>query len=606
MIKADNISKFYNNECVLNDVSIKIEDGEFVVILGPSGSGKSTLMNVLSGLEKPESGKVFIDEFEITSMSDTNVTAVRREKIGFIFQQYYLLSHLSVLGNIKMGADLAKNADFMKLVNALGLSDKTKSKPSELSGGEQQRVCIARALAKNPKFLFLDEPTGALDEKTGREVLDLICKLKKEQNFTIIMVTHNENIADMAETVVRMNSGKIVDSYKNKTQKTAFEIGWWFMIIGIKDIFKLFGISIVCFCAVFVCTFFLNYYLDVLPLRDIVSEQSLALFEAQIATSKFTSIITGVVLVLISVVMLIFYIKLYIDSHSKDIGILKAMGYSNKKIAIKFWVFGLSVFIGCILGYLAGHLVMPYIYKNMSIEGVPEIKINYHVSLLFLLVILPSVIFSGIACLYAGFALNRPVLELLRGKSDKNKVKSVKKCKERTFLSEMRIKVLSSKKSLTFFVAFACFCFSAMVQMGLSMENLTSKTMGFMILAIGLVLATTTMFMAITTLVNSNKKNIAMMKTFGYSMKECVTTIFAPYLPFAFLGFLIGTIYQYGLLSLMINVVFANVGEVPAYNFDVSMFFLTLALFVVCYLLVMTYYGNKVKKISVKEVMLEN
>jgi len=133
------------------------------------------------------------------------------------------------------------------------------------------------------------------------------------------------------------------------------------MIIGIKDIFKLFGISIVCFCAVFVCTFFLNYYLDVLPLRDIVSEQSLALFEAQIATSKFTSIITGVVLVLISVVMLIFYIKLYIDSHSKDIGILKAMGYSNKKIAIKFWVFGLSVFIGCILGYLAGHLVMPYI-----------------------------------------------------------------------------------------------------------------------------------------------------------------------------------------------------------------------------------------------------
>ncbi len=226
MIKADNISKFYNNECVLNDVSIKIEDGEFVVILGPSGSGKSTLMNVLSGLEKPESGKVFIDEFEITSMSDKNVTAVRREKIGFIFQQYYLLSHLSVLGNIKMGADLAKNADFMKLVNALGLSDKTKSKPSELSGGEQQRVCIARALAKNPKFLFLDEPTGALDEKTGREVLYLICKLKKEQNFTIIMVTHNENIADMAETVVRMNSGKIVDSYKNKTQKTAFEIGW--------------------------------------------------------------------------------------------------------------------------------------------------------------------------------------------------------------------------------------------------------------------------------------------------------------------------------------------------------------------------------------------
>lgn len=228
MIKAENIKKSYNNGTVqvLNGVSLDIADGEFAVILGASGSGKSTLLSVLSGLEKADEGSVVYGDKEISKMSDKELTAFRRDTVGFIFQQYYLLPHLSVENNVKLGAELASNNDYKEIISSVGLGAKLKNKPSQLSGGEQQRVCIARALAKNPKVLFLDEPTGALDEKTGREVLDYIIKIKKEQGFTMIMVTHNQNVAETADKVIKMNSGKIVSVEKNATPKSAYEIGW--------------------------------------------------------------------------------------------------------------------------------------------------------------------------------------------------------------------------------------------------------------------------------------------------------------------------------------------------------------------------------------------
>lgn len=228
MIKVQNIYKSYNNGKieVLRDVSLEIAAGEFAVILGASGSGKSTLMNVMSGLEKADNGTVTIDEHNITSFNDKQLTEFRKNNVGFVFQQYYLLPHLNVASNVKLGADLAKNTNYNEIIEALGLADKLNKKPSELSGGEQQRVCIARALAKKPQILFLDEPTGALDEATGRGVLDCIMKQKEKLGFTMVMVTHNQNIAEMAGKVIKMNSGKIVDVYKNKTRKTAQEIGW--------------------------------------------------------------------------------------------------------------------------------------------------------------------------------------------------------------------------------------------------------------------------------------------------------------------------------------------------------------------------------------------
>lgn len=228
MIIAENVKKSYKNGAVqvLKGISLKIVDGEFAVITGASGSGKSTLMSVLSGLEPCDSGKILFGEENITEMNEKQLTEFRRREVGFIFQQYYLLPHLSVDKNVRLGADLAGNKNYREIIEKVGLAEKLSCKPSELSGGEQQRVCIARALAKNPRVLFLDEPTGALDEATGRGVLYYIAKLQKEKGFTMIMVTHNLNIADMADAVIKMNSGIIAETYKNAAKKSAFEIGW--------------------------------------------------------------------------------------------------------------------------------------------------------------------------------------------------------------------------------------------------------------------------------------------------------------------------------------------------------------------------------------------
>jgi ABC-type antimicrobial peptide transport system, ATPase component len=230
MIKVNDIIKSYGNGeirlQVLQGIHLEINDGDFVVILGASGSGKSTLLHVISGLERPDSGEVFYDGTDITVLSDNELTEFRKENIGFIFQQYYLLPNMDVDRNVKMGADLAGNKNYREVIEAVGLGEKLHKYPSELSGGEQQRISVARALAKKPRVLFLDEPTGALDEQTGRQVLDYIYRLKNKYGFTMVMVTHNLNIAEMAKTVIKMNSGKISDIYQNEVQKTAYEIGW--------------------------------------------------------------------------------------------------------------------------------------------------------------------------------------------------------------------------------------------------------------------------------------------------------------------------------------------------------------------------------------------
>lgn len=230
MIEVKNVTKYYGSGesrfQVLKGISLRIEDGDFAVILGASGSGKSTLLNTISGLERPDGGNVFYDGEDITELSDSRLTEFRRENVGFIFQQYYLLPNLNVDKNVRMGADLARNREYRKIIAAVGLEDKLTRYPGELSGGQQQRVSVARALAKKPRVLFLDEPTGALDEETGRQVLDYICKLQEEYHFTIVMVTHNLNIAEMAGTVIRMNSGRVSDIHENETRKNAYEIGW--------------------------------------------------------------------------------------------------------------------------------------------------------------------------------------------------------------------------------------------------------------------------------------------------------------------------------------------------------------------------------------------
>ena len=226
MIRLKEIRKSYNGREVLKGIDLEIVDQDYLVILGASGSGKSTLLNVLSGLEKPDSGHVYYGEEDLSQLTEAQLTAFRRAKIAFIFQQYFLLPNLTVEQNVKMGANLAGNQDYVRILEALGLGDKLQHYPSQLSGGEQQRVAIARALAKRPNVLFLDEPTGALDEATGRQILDYISSLQEELGFTLVMVTHNANIAQMAKTIVHINSGQIQSLETNSQPKTAYEIGW--------------------------------------------------------------------------------------------------------------------------------------------------------------------------------------------------------------------------------------------------------------------------------------------------------------------------------------------------------------------------------------------
>lgn len=226
MITAKNIKKKYNDQEVLRGIDLKIDKNEFVVILGASGSGKSTLLNILSGLEKSDSGEVVYDNESISDYSEKQLTKFRKDKIGFIFQQYYLLNNLTVEQNVKVGANLADNKEYVDILKDLGLEDKLSKYPNELSGGEQQRVSIARALAKKPTVLFLDEPTGALDEETGRKILEYLLKLKDKSHFTMIMVTHNENIAELANKIIHVGSGRVTSIVENHKPKSVEEIGW--------------------------------------------------------------------------------------------------------------------------------------------------------------------------------------------------------------------------------------------------------------------------------------------------------------------------------------------------------------------------------------------
>lgn len=226
MIELKGVRKSYGTNEILKGIDLQIADQDYLVILGASGSGKSTLLNILSGLEKPDQGEVLYDGENIASLSESKLTKFRKEQVAFIFQQYYLLQELTVEQNVKMGAHLANNQDYLPILEAMGLRDKLHQYPSELSGGEQQRVAIARALAKKPRVLFLDEPTGALDEATGRQILSYVAQMKEELGFTLVMVTHNEHIAQLAKTVVKINSGKIQEILVNEEPKSVEEIGW--------------------------------------------------------------------------------------------------------------------------------------------------------------------------------------------------------------------------------------------------------------------------------------------------------------------------------------------------------------------------------------------
>ncbi len=229
LIYFEHVSKEYKSEeqsfYALDDVSFSIPEKELVVILGPSGAGKSTLLNIMGGMDTASSGKVIVNDCEISSYSQKELTQYRADQIGFIFQFYNILPTLTVKENVDLIKDINKNdKDSDEVLKEIGLYSHRNKFPNQLSGGEQQRVSIARAIAKNPKILLCDEPTGALDSRTGTEVLKLLKKCTNEN--TVVIVTHNALFADIADRVLRLKNGKIIENKKNDHPKKIDEVNW--------------------------------------------------------------------------------------------------------------------------------------------------------------------------------------------------------------------------------------------------------------------------------------------------------------------------------------------------------------------------------------------
>ncbi len=230
-LKVSEVTKHYQMGEVLVEalkgVSFSIDQGEFVVILGPSGSGKSTLLNIIGGMDTPTSGTVSLAGDTVTDFNDKALTAYRRDRIGFVFQFYNLMANLTAKENVELATELCQSPLPIDAVIAdVGLADRSDHFPSQMSGGEQQRVAIARAVAKNPAMLLCDEPTGALDFKTGIKILALLADVNQKYEMTVVVITHNAAIGNMADKVIKMRSGKVIDIIENETKVNPEEIQW--------------------------------------------------------------------------------------------------------------------------------------------------------------------------------------------------------------------------------------------------------------------------------------------------------------------------------------------------------------------------------------------
>ena len=231
IVKFENVVKEYKSGehilTAIDHIDFTIEEGEFVVILGPSGAGKSTLLNLLGGLDTVTSGKIIVDGNNIESFNDNQLTKYRAKNVGFIFQFYNLIPNLTALENVELMKDIVDvDIDGMKVLASVGLDRHANQFPSQLSGGEQQRVSIARAIAKNPKLLLCDEPTGALDYETGKMILKLLYEICKEQHKAVILVTHNSALKEMADKVIYIKNGEITKTQLNPNPKSIEEIEW--------------------------------------------------------------------------------------------------------------------------------------------------------------------------------------------------------------------------------------------------------------------------------------------------------------------------------------------------------------------------------------------
>ena len=230
-VKLKNVTKIYQMGEVqiraVDGIDFSIDKGEFVVVVGPSGAGKTTVLNILGGMDKASGGEVLVDGKDLAGYSQKQLTGYRRNDIGFVFQFYNLVPNLTALENVELALQISRNPlDAKTVMQEVGLGDRLNNFPAQLSGGEQQRVSIARALAKNPKLLLCDEPTGALDYQTGKAILKLLQDMCRERGMTVIVITHNSALTPMADRVIRIKNGKVSEMYRNEHPVSVETIEW--------------------------------------------------------------------------------------------------------------------------------------------------------------------------------------------------------------------------------------------------------------------------------------------------------------------------------------------------------------------------------------------
>lgn len=381
-------------------------------------------------------------------------------------------------------------------------------------------------------------------------------------------------------------------------------------MFSIKDLYRLVVVSVISFCAVFVTNLFLNFYLDI-SLLDQTNwlPEIQAAYDAQVAISWLIASVSGAVLSLTSMLLLFFYIRQFIDQHKPELGILKAMGYKNWEIARKFWIFSLPVGLGTGVGYLSSFAMMPHFYQLRNQSGVlPEITIMQHWSLFLFLVVLPTLAFTALAVLCASYYLRLPALDLLKRVSSSQKSpkrKATKKIrKDRPFLKDFSASLLWSRKLLIFFVIFGSMCFSAMIQLSFGMKELTDETIQSMMMSIGTVLSVAILYLSLGVLLQENQETLAIMKVFGYSRNECHKSLFAPYRFLAFLGFVLGTGYQYGIMQLLLRLMEKSIAQKVDYDFDFGVCLITLLIFILVYESFIYLSSRKIDQLTIKQVML--
>lgn len=379
------------------------------------------------------------------------------------------------------------------------------------------------------------------------------------------------------------------------------------MVVSSKDLRKLSVVSIISFCAVLVSTLFVNFYLDLQSIEvEKLSLTAKAYYDAQVLIAKFVSLVSGGVLSLLAALLLFFYIKQFIDDHKEELGILKALGYRNVELAKHFWIFSCSVFLGALLGFASSFFFMKDFYGLCNQKALlPNIEIHFHWQLFLAMVILPTILFALLGIGYALVKLKQPSLYLLkRLELAQVKQKHHKTKVNRPFLQELGAVHFYKKKLLIFFVVFAAFSFAAMIQLSLGLNDFIDGTIQVMMMGIGVLLFLSILLLCLGTVVQENKASLALMKAFGYSQKECSQVILTRYRLVAYLGFVFGTAYQYGLMKILFKVIVKDAQGVPAYSFDVQLCIITFLAFAILYELLVTNYFKAIRRMTLKEIML--